>query len=95
MEDGSDIKRARFEAEFEPSSDDLVEQDTSSERDLDREVEAASTVSVPVPSGQTISADFTIPNIQTDISGLEDILSSESEYYLFVCCARFIKELDT
>jgi len=77
LEDGSDIKRARFEAEFEPSSDDLVEQDTSSERDLDREVEAATTVSVPVPSGQTISADFTIPNIQTDISGLEDILSSE------------------
>merc|ERR1712029_1107369 len=77
LDDGSDFKRSRFEAESEPSSDDFIEQETSSERDLDREVEAATTVSVPVPSGQTISADFTIPNIQTDISGLEDILSSE------------------
>jgi len=83
LDDGSDFKRSRFEAESEPSSDDFVEQETSSERDLDREVEAATaarssnTVGVPIHTGQTISTDFTIPNIQTDISGLEDILSSE------------------
>ena len=65
------VKRTRYDGESEPGSEDYYE--TSSERDT---AEAA-VVRVPVQS--STGSEFSMANIQTDIPGLEDILTTESK----------------
>ena len=73
MEVGAGVKRARGDGvESETGSEEFFE--TSSERGEAREEARA--------RGDTeVSAEFSMSNIQTDIPGLEDILSTESKCY--------------
>jgi len=64
------VKRTRYDGESEPGSEDYYE--TSSERDAG---ETQAVVSVPVQS--SVTTEFSMANIQTDIPGLEDILTTE------------------
>jgi len=78
-EDAAGGKRARYDGESEPGSEDYCE--TSSEREQDSSLDTrGAPASAPVTVGaatHNISAEFTIPNIQSDIPGLEDILHNE------------------
>lgn len=69
------VKRGRYEGESEPGSEDHEVSSDDRDTSLDREVAAA--VAGAMAPNQNITAEFSIPNIQTDIPGLEDILSSE------------------
>ena len=77
---GGSGKRGRYE-ESEPGSDGFGEESYS---DRDNSLEGAVTtmpshiVKVGVPQ------DFAMPNIQTDIPGLEDLMSSESKQFLHI-----------
>ena len=66
------VKRTRYDGESEPGSEDYYE--TSSERDAG---ETQAVASVPVQS--SVTTEFSMANIQTDIPGLEDILTTESK----------------
>ena len=81
-EDAAAGKRARYDGESEPGSEDYCE--TSSEREQDSSLDTRGVpASAPVTVGaatHNISAEFTIPNIQSDIPGLEDILHNESKW---------------
>jgi transcription factor E2F4/5 len=78
-------KRARYEGESEPSSEGY---ESSSERDVSLELPAQHQLHQLQPptygggeGGQDLAQDFNIPNMQpdmqTDIPGLEDLISSE------------------
>ena len=86
-EEGVPGKRGRYEGESEPSSEGY---ESSSERDSSLELQSQvqqlqqHPQHPPPPAGhndQEIVQEFNIPNIQTDIPGLEDLISSESK-----CC---------
>ena len=77
-----EVKRGRFEGESEPGSEDHEASSDDRDTSLDREVAAA--VAGALAPTQNITAEFSIPNIQTDIPGLEDILSSESKQFFIV-----------
>ena len=81
-EDAAGSKRARYDGESEPGSEDYCE--TSSEREQDSSLDTrGAPASAPATLGaatHNISAEFTIPNIQSDIPGLEDILHNESKW---------------
>lgn len=66
------VKRTRYDGESEPGSEDYYE--SSSERDAG---EAQAVVSAPVQT--SVTTEFSMANIQTDIPGLEDILTTESK----------------
>ena len=82
-----EVKRGRFEGESEPGSEDHEASSDDRDTSLDREVAAA--VAGALAPTQNITAEFSIPNIQTDIPGLEDILSSESKQFIIVTEAYF------
>ena len=65
------VKRTRYDGESEPGSEDYYE--TSSERD------AGETAVVSAPVQSSVNTEFSMTNIQTDIPGLEDILTTESK----------------
>jgi len=80
-------KRARYEGESEPSSEGY---ESSSERDVSLEPQphlhqlqpAQAQALQHIPTGaseghQELPQDFNIPNMQTEIPGLEDLISSE------------------
>ena len=83
-------KRGRYEGESEPGSEEGYE--SSSEREISLELPPQLQPQVVPPTSTTsttstntagdeqdIEQEFNIPNIQTDIPGLEELISSESK----------------
>lgn len=82
-------KRGRYEGESEPGSEEGYE--SSSEREISLELPPQLQPQVVPPTStsttstntagdeQDIEQEFNIPNIQTDIPGLEELISSESK----------------
>ena len=78
-------KRARYEGESEPGSEEGYESSSERENSLEFPPQLQTQVVPPTSTSDTagdhqdIEQEFNIPNIQTDIPGLEELISSESK----------------